>query len=202
MVGYKTWAAGDILTASDVNGYLRDQIVPIFATTTARDAAILSPVDGQFAYSQADDAYYVHNGTTWLVFDTAWKSWTPTLTGVTLGSGGTTSATYCRIGKTVIATIAITLGGTGSITGDVTFTIPVTAASVDRAAATGDATITDASPSATYPGAVLLTSTTVAGIRVFNAAGTYASNTALSGTIPITFTSSDKISATIIYEAA
>ena len=38
--GFKTFATGDVLTASDVNTYLMQQTVMCFADATARDAAI------------------------------------------------------------------------------------------------------------------------------------------------------------------
>jgi len=50
MAGFKTWADPDILTAADVNGYLMQQVVPRFTSTTARSAAIASPATGQLSY--------------------------------------------------------------------------------------------------------------------------------------------------------
>ncbi len=49
-MAYKTWAFGEILTATDVNAYLMAQTVPRFATTGARSAAIASPATGQLTY--------------------------------------------------------------------------------------------------------------------------------------------------------
>jgi len=203
MTGYKTFTAGSILTASDLNGYLRDQSIPIFATTAARDAAITAPTEGQFAFSVADDAYYVYGGSSWLVFDTAWKSWTPTINNVTLGSGYTLSATYAQIGKTVIANFYFQLGSTSAVTGDVNFSLPVNHASTNRSAAAGTVTIGDASPATRYIGMCYPVGTpSYAFVRVNNASGTYATQTTLSSSIPITWATSDFIAATIVYEAA
>jgi len=47
-LGFKTFNTGDVLTASEVNGYLMQGIL-VFADTAARDAAITSPQAGQFA---------------------------------------------------------------------------------------------------------------------------------------------------------
>lgn len=66
--GFKTFTAGSILTASDVNTYLQEQSVMYFATTTARDAAITSPTRGMVAYIGSNDSsegLYTYNGTSW-----------------------------------------------------------------------------------------------------------------------------------------
>ena len=66
--GFKTFTAGAVLTASDVNTYLMQQSTMVFATTTARDAAITSPSDGMICYVNSNDAsegLYTYNGTAW-----------------------------------------------------------------------------------------------------------------------------------------
>lgn len=66
--GFKTFTAGSVLTASDVNNYLMEQGVMYFATTAARDAAITAPERGMTAYVASNDVnegYYTYNGTTW-----------------------------------------------------------------------------------------------------------------------------------------
>jgi hypothetical protein len=66
--GFKTFTAGAVLTASDVNNYLMEQGVMYFATTTARDTAITSPEDGMTAYIGSNDAnegLYTYNGSAW-----------------------------------------------------------------------------------------------------------------------------------------
>jgi hypothetical protein len=49
-LGRKVFVAGDVLTASQVQGFLQDQTIMVFANGTARDAAIPSPTEGMFAY--------------------------------------------------------------------------------------------------------------------------------------------------------
>jgi hypothetical protein len=66
--GFKTFTAGAVLTASDVNNYLMEQGVMYFATTAARDAAITSPEAGMVAYINTSDVnrgFYIHNGSAW-----------------------------------------------------------------------------------------------------------------------------------------
>ena len=48
--GFKVFSVGEVLTAADVNDYLMEQSIGIFANSTARDAQITSPIEGQFCY--------------------------------------------------------------------------------------------------------------------------------------------------------
>jgi len=64
-LGRKTWSPGDTLTAADVNGYLMDQMVMVFAGTAERGSAIPSPSAGMVSYSTAT-GFVVYNGTAWV----------------------------------------------------------------------------------------------------------------------------------------
>lgn len=66
--GFKTFTAGSVLTASDVNNFLMEQSIMVFATTAARDAAITAPEAGMVAYINTSDVnrgFYIYNGTAW-----------------------------------------------------------------------------------------------------------------------------------------
>ena len=66
--GYKSFTAGSVLTAADVNNYLMEQSIMYFANTTARDTAITSPEDGMVAYVGSNDVnegLYVFHGSAW-----------------------------------------------------------------------------------------------------------------------------------------
>ena len=204
MAGFKEFVTGEILTAADVNSYLMEQSVMVFASTAARDAAITAPSEGMFAYSLADDSYYVYSGSAWLPYNIVWKSYTPTLSGVTLGTGYTLSAAWAQLGELVVVNFYFALSSTSAITGDVSFSLPVNQASSNRSISAGLATVVDASPATRYPGTVLLSGTPgYAFIRIMTASGTYVTNTALSSSVPIAvWTTSDAISANVIYEAA
>ena len=56
--GFKTFASGDVLTASDVQTFIMEQQVMVFADSTARDAAI-SPTEGMFAYLKDTDRLFI-----------------------------------------------------------------------------------------------------------------------------------------------
>jgi len=63
--GFKTFASGDVLTASDVNTYIMEQQIMVFASSTARDAAITSPSEGMFAFLKDDDSLVYYDGSSW-----------------------------------------------------------------------------------------------------------------------------------------
>ena len=60
--GFKTFASGDVLTASDVQTFIMEQQIMVFADSTARDAAITSPTEGMFAYLKDTDSLVYHDG--------------------------------------------------------------------------------------------------------------------------------------------
>ena len=130
----------------------------------------------------------------------AWNSWTTTLSNAALGNG-TIVSTYKQVGKTVFFKLLWTLGSTSSVSGFVSFTLPVTAAStaMDNAnSIIGTVSMRDNSPSALNIGAVRYTSTTSASI-LRNTGDTYA---AISATTPFTWATSDVLWCQGSYEAA
>jgi len=89
-LGFKTFTTGEVLTAADVNGYLMQGVL-VFASEAARDAAITSPQEGQFAYTKDNNSLWYYTGSAW-----AASGATGDIEGVTAGvgiSGGGTSGT-------------------------------------------------------------------------------------------------------------
>jgi len=89
-LGFKTFTTGEVLTAGDVNGYLM-QGINVFATTTARNAAITAPAEGQFAFTKDTNSLWYYDGAAWVA-----SGATGDIEGVTAGtglSGGGTSGT-------------------------------------------------------------------------------------------------------------
>ena len=66
--GFKVFAVSEVLTAADVNDYLMEQSIAIFADSTARDAQISSPVEGQFCYLADSNVLQFYNGSSWASF--------------------------------------------------------------------------------------------------------------------------------------
>lgn len=203
-MAYKTFVNGTLADATEINTYLMNQTVMVFADATARNAALTAPTEGMVTYQTASDHLTVYNGSAWIPFDTTWTTYTPTVNNVTLGSGFTLSAAYAQIGKTVVVNFSLLFGSTTTITGDVNFSLPLNHANSNRSAAAGTCVIVDASPATRYPGTVLLSGTPgFAFIRIGNAAGTYVTQVPISGTVPIAVPAvNDQIAATITYQAA
>ena len=66
--GFKVFAVGEVLTAADVNDYLMEQSIGIFSNSTARDAQITSPIEGQFCYLADSNVLQFYNGSSWSDF--------------------------------------------------------------------------------------------------------------------------------------
>lgn len=65
--GFKTFNTGDVLTASDVNTYLMQQTIMVFASSAARSTALgANLAEGMLSYLKDTDAVEKYNGTTWV----------------------------------------------------------------------------------------------------------------------------------------
>jgi hypothetical protein len=88
--GFKTFTTGEVLTAGDVNGYLMQGVL-VFASAAARNSAITSPQEGQFAFTKDTNGLWYYDGAAWVA-----SGATGDIEGVTAGvgiSGGGTSGT-------------------------------------------------------------------------------------------------------------
>jgi hypothetical protein len=64
-LGARTWVAGEVVTAANVQGYLQDQAVMVFASAAARDSALASPSEGMTCYLKDVDQLQTYNGSAW-----------------------------------------------------------------------------------------------------------------------------------------
>lgn len=65
--GYKLFNTGDVLTAAQVNTYLQEQTVMVFASSTARTTALSGVLaEGMVSYLQDTNAVEVYNGSAWV----------------------------------------------------------------------------------------------------------------------------------------
>lgn len=65
-LGFKTWVAGDVLSAADVNGYLMQQSVTVFADSSARTSAIGTPTEGMISFLKDTNALEYYSGSAWV----------------------------------------------------------------------------------------------------------------------------------------
>ena len=91
-LGFKTFTTGEVLTAADTNGYLMQGVL-VFASAAARDAAITSPQEGQFAYLKDTNVTTYYTGSAWANLDTTGMTNPMTTTGdMVYSSSGSTPA--------------------------------------------------------------------------------------------------------------
>lgn len=65
--GYKLYSTGEVLSATDVNTYLQQQTVMVFASSTARTTALSGVLaEGMISYLQDTNSVEVYNGTAWV----------------------------------------------------------------------------------------------------------------------------------------
>jgi hypothetical protein len=110
-LGFKDFATGEVLTAADVDGYLM-QGVWVFASATARDAAVTSPQEGNFAYLKDTNVTTYYTGSAWANLDTTGMTNPMTTTGDTIySSSGSTPA---RLGIGTTGQVLTVAGGVPS----------------------------------------------------------------------------------------
>jgi hypothetical protein len=79
--GYKLFATGDVLTAAQVNTFLMQQTVMVFASSTARTTALSGVLaEGMVSYLQDTNSLEVYDGS-------AWIGATGDITALTAGTG-------------------------------------------------------------------------------------------------------------------
>ena len=196
-MAYKVFTNGSVLNASELNENLMQQAVATFSNSAARTAAITSPVEGQLTYLLDSDRYESWSGSAWIQVITpgAWVAFTPTFTNVNLGNG-TVSAKYSKIGRTVHLSLFFTLGSTSSITGWMSFNLPL--APDSNTVLNGVVSFNDNGVGA-FPG-YLQRGGSVCYLNVFGTAGAVANQSFSSATNPFTWVSSDSFSVALTYE--
>jgi hypothetical protein len=66
-LGRKTFSAGEVLSAANVQGYLMDQTVMVFASSAARSSALGTAVStGMVSYRADGTAIELYNGSAWV----------------------------------------------------------------------------------------------------------------------------------------
>jgi hypothetical protein len=81
--GYKLFNTGDVLTAAQVNTYLQQQVIMVFADSSARTTALSGVLsEGMFSYLTGTNAFQYYDGAAW-----ADVSNPGDITGVTAGTG-------------------------------------------------------------------------------------------------------------------
>ncbi len=185
---------------NDYNGAISAANLATNSVTTAKIA------DSNITTAKITDANVtipkLANSGTW-GSDWVWTTWAPTWTNLTIGNA-TTEYKYTQIGKTVHFRIDIVFGNTSAMGSSPNFTPPVTVnTGYSIRQQIGLLSIEDAG-TASYFGGVRVSDagTTTMQLFLYNTGATYATYTAPTSTIPMTWTTSDVLMATGTYEAA
>lgn len=159
---------------------------PSLNTPSAAALTLGSGVLNQKALSAADQITYRWNGSAWRAWESDWITYTPTLTGITLGTGPTTQFRYKYVNGDVWVDFSIRLGTGGAFTAQPTMTLPVTATALRYAAMThpGIASAANAALNI-FPIAVLANSSSTTVVTFWST--TTGAYTAVSPTAPITW---------------
>lgn len=148
-------------------------------------------IEGMLIYETNTDRTLTYDGTNWIILAEPSVTWTPTLTGLTVGNG-TWIASYHRSDGWIDLEANFTFGTTSAITGDLNLTLPIASANVTPDLFT--VTFRDDNVAQQFSGqADFNNSTTSVLLRPINVAGTYAVGVAASATIPFTWTTNDRI---------
>jgi len=197
----ETWAYASPTTITVPAGallkYSTDDKIRIIQTTTkyfyvlSVDDTLLT-VTGGSDYTVTNAAiaspYYSHEESPFLFPSTF--NWTPTLANIT-NTNGTLSARFSLSGKTCYFIFKFILGSSSAIGTGPTFTTPLTAVNVGAQYVLA---LYDASTSPYfYTGVGIQTSTTVISLYCTKTDSTYLTATALTATVPFTFTTSDEL---------
>jgi hypothetical protein len=158
---------------------------------TAADTPARLAVGADYAFLGA-----LASESTGLKWNSDWTTYTPTISGITVGNG-TVTAKHQRIGKTCIIRIDFVLGSTSSVTGDFNFNLPFTPATSTRVVGFGmmfaSIGVVPAVPEVS--GSQLY-------LRASLANGTYVLGQATNSTTPGTWASGNWVAATAVYEVA
>jgi hypothetical protein len=199
-----TFTAAQVLTAAQMNQSARTG-VPVFATTTDRDAAFggtgeKTLAEGQLCYIEAaPDQYQVYDGTNWRPFQINSLAYTPTFTNLNVGNGGVYGQ-YIRLGQFVYFWGQCVFGSTTSITGTVYVNFPVTANGALPALNTGWVRAVDAGVF-NYECTMTLNTTQRWEISAHNATGTYVYQQVVNASVPFSWGNGDFFMWTGVYEA-
>jgi len=146
--GYKLFNTGDVLTAAQVNTYLQEQTVMVFASSTARTTALSGVLaEGMMSYLQDTNSVEFYNGTSWVALASG------DLTEIVAGTGITVTSGTGPIPTVALTTpVSVANGGTGiSSFGTGIATFLETPSSANLAAALTDETGTGAAVFASSP---------------------------------------------------
>lgn len=187
-IGAPTNNAGDAITTD--------------ATQTLTNKTLTTPTIASLTNATHNHQNSAGGGTLALasIDTTAWSSWTPTWTNISIGNAVVTGR-YKQIGKYVAYSLVVQWGTGTSQSGSALFTIPVTAvAAIGSGSNIGTAKLFDGTNG--FIGTVIQNNTVQAIIRWYNTQGTGLKEANISATSPSTWSTTTEWHMRGFYEAA
>lgn len=124
--GIRTWTPGEVITANNIQQYLQDQTVQVYANSAARSSAVTGLVaEGMVSVLTGTDVIEYYNGSAWVSLQpslfiagtagnvlasagTAGAQWVNTLAGLTLTSPNETSTVTATAASGTVSYDAVT----------------------------------------------------------------------------------------------
>lgn len=190
---FRNFSAGEVLTEDHVDTYLMRQTVMTFASASARDTALSGVLDeGMTVYLEDTNRTTKYDGSAWVVTESPWASYTPSLSNATLGNG-TLNFFYRYVGwKSVHVRGTFTLGSTSAVSGLLGFGYPDSTSADTNPRSIGHAWMFDDSGSDFIGSCQTVSSIAVYGPGIV----------ATSSTSPFTWATGDSVSIDVIFEIA
>jgi len=196
-IDYKVADAASRITTLEA-GATANAVVA-YADLSARTAANPSPSEGDVSWQEDTNRFDIYNGSAWAqVAVDSGGTYSPSHTNITVGNG-TEVARYVQLNKLIFVSYQLTWGSTTSFGGAISVGLPAAANGV----AFGSATLTDAGTS-NFTALVQVEPTgSVAIVRTDSISGSYVRwDNSVTGTAPFTWTTSDVLKLSLVYEAA
>ena len=120
--GYKLYATGDILTAAQVNTYLQEQTVMVFANAAARTTALASVLaEGMISYLKDTNSTEYYSGSAWVAIGASSASGLTLIKSQTIGSAVSSVTVTDAFSSTYDNYMVTISGGSGSVSGGLKF---------------------------------------------------------------------------------
>lgn len=137
----------------------------------------------------------------------AWTSYTPALTNLTLGTGGTVNGYYVQAGKFVWVDIVAVLGSSGfSVSNNPEFGLPnsttFAAHYTTNVSTVGSALVVDQVALTRYQGYARVQSSSTVAMGLANVSGSYVATSGVNATVPFTWGATDEFHLHFWYESA